>query len=410
MAAVSHTTPSHATMLTGLVPAVHGVVNNGDRLDPGALDLARVFEQAGYRTGAFLNVEFLQGLSGSFEHVDVRKVLPVNGKKLMLTGKDVVDAALAWLEKERGERFFLWVHLYDPHKWKDLALERGLDGPSAWAEETPADFYSTIAALHGLPAWEPGQPFHLDWKVETKPGESIETKSAEEYLRCIDAYDALTLFADQQVERLYRELEGFGLPGRTLWVVTADHGEGLGSHRIAGHGSRIYQEQLRVPLIVHASDGSLAARRIRAPVGLVDLFATLVQTLGMEAVGAGGVYDGRSLWPLIRGEAETLGARPLFAQRRPLEQPDQPDSRLYSLQDGRYKYILHEPGKDEFFDLEEDPLELADRSGNDVPEARELRRLLEERLKVLEQTVPASAGSGVPEEWAEELRDLGYAR
>src|SRR5262245_29954999 len=122
-AAISHTAPSHATMLTGLVPAVHGVVNNGGRLDPEAADLAKAFAGAGFESAAFLNVRFMSGIAASFGHVVVCALGPEPTHKLQ-TGADVVDAAISWLEHERRtERFLLWVHLYDPHKWKDVVLE-----------------------------------------------------------------------------------------------------------------------------------------------------------------------------------------------------------------------------------------------------------------------------------------------
>src|SRR5262245_33382339 len=125
LAAVSHTAPSHATMLTGVVPAVHGVVTNGTALNPAALDLAQLFSRAGFETAAFLNVKFLSGIAGSFGKVAVCAVGQEDGHKILLSGKHVVSAALDWLAKERhSERFFLWVHLYDPHKWKEIVVKQ----------------------------------------------------------------------------------------------------------------------------------------------------------------------------------------------------------------------------------------------------------------------------------------------
>jgi arylsulfatase A-like enzyme len=240
LAAVSHTAPSHATMLTGLVPAVHGVVHNGGELDPAAADLAEVFGAAGYETAAFLNVQFLAGIAESFGHVAVRALGGGQGRRRVLDGGHVVDAALEWLDGERtGARFLLWVHLYDPHKWKDVVLE--LEGSAApiWPGATPAGFLERVLDLHGLPPAVEGEPYTVDWRVEKKTGHQLDVRSAERFLRCIDAYDALTLFADGQVERLSRALAALDLPGRTLWVVTSDHGEGLASHGVAGHGGRI---------------------------------------------------------------------------------------------------------------------------------------------------------------------------
>lgn len=407
LAAVSHTAPSHATMLTGLVPAVHGVVENGGTLAPGVEDLAGLFGKNGFESAAFLNVKFLSGIAASFGQVGVRALGP---DQRVLSGADVVDAALGWLERERkGPRFLLWVHLYDPHKWKDLVLEHEGKRDPIWQGASPPDFLARVAALHGLPAPRAGEPYRVDWHVEKKGGETLDVSSAEGFLRCIDAYDQLTLFADHQVQRLYERIEALGLPGRTLWVVTADHGEGLASHGVAGHGGRIYQEQLRVPLVVHASDGSLGPRVVDELVAHVDLFPTLAETLGYAVTGAAPLYEGRSLWPLIEGLASTSTPRALFAQRRPAESAEDPDqSEVYALQDGSHKLILHEPGEDEFFDLVRDPLE-ARNLGLEDPAAARMLEALGERLRVFEALGRGPNGE-MPAEWLEELRDLGYVR
>jgi arylsulfatase A-like enzyme len=410
LAAVSQTAPSHATMLTGLVPAVHGLLANGGELDPAASDLAHMFRAAGFETAAFLNVKFLVGVAGGFDKVAVLAVGKQGGKPQVLHGEHVVQATLRWLQKERtNERFFLWVHLYDPHHWKEAMKESTETVGSIWRERDPLAFYRLVAELHGLPAFVPGQPWELSWTPEAEKFGTFETRTPEEFLHFVDAYDALVLYADQQVERLYQGLEGLGLPGRTLWIVTSDHGEGLASHGVAGHGSRIYQEQLRVPLIVHASDRSLGPRVTRELVGHVDLLPTLAETIGARIAGAPGLYEGRSLWPLIRGEAPGWTPRPLFAQRRPAEGPEDPDqNEVAALQTRTHKYIRHEPGEDEFFELERDPLELENRIGADSPEKEALRRELEARLETYRRGAPARGQTEIPEEWAEELRELGY--
>jgi len=87
---------------------VHGVFHNGDTLDPRAQDLGALFEAAGYDTAAFVNTTFLRSVASTFQHKDNRPGLSEN----------VVDAALRWLEAPgRTDRFFLWVHSFDPHHW-----------------------------------------------------------------------------------------------------------------------------------------------------------------------------------------------------------------------------------------------------------------------------------------------------
>jgi arylsulfatase A-like enzyme len=409
MATASQTAPSHATMLTGLVPAVHGVQENGGELAPGAVDLARLFAERGFETAAFLNVKFLAGIAASFGKVGVRAVGP---EKKLLTGADVVDAALAWLETERtSERFFLWVHLYDPHKWKDLVLESIQKSRRIWSGATPDDFLARVAELHGLPAPRAGEPYSVRWQVARSEAR-LDFTSPEGFLLCIDAYDELALFSDRQIERLHRGIEARAFSGRTLWIVTSDHGEGLASHGVAGHGGRIYQEQIRVPLVLGTSDGSIPARVVDELVSHVDLLPTLAETLGVRVAVRPELYDGRSLWPLLGGEGASWGPRAVFAQRRPTldgNDPEAPDrAESYALQTAEAKLILHQSGKQEFFDLGSDPRELSNLgAGHAAGEA--LRVELERRLAPYRALAGAHAAADVPEEWQEELKKLGYA-
>jgi arylsulfatase A-like enzyme len=387
-AAISHTAPSHASMLTGLPPIVHGVLHNGYRLDEDAVDLARVFAAAGFETAACVNTEFLEGVARSFQSVH-----PTTGR-----GDEVVRLAEAWLAGERrGPRFFLWVHLFDPHRWKDLAVE--VEAERIFRGKTPAGFRDYLMELHGLTKM--GTEGLLTQRWETVLGKTVQLESVEQYLRFVDGYDTLIRYSDRQLEVLY-EAVARAAPGPTLWIVTADHGEGLASHGTDGHGGHIYQEQLAVPLVLHASDGSLGPRSVAALVTHLDLFPTLVETLGGGVRAPPDLVEGRSLWPLVRGERKDWPERAIFAQRKPT------GSALYSLRNERFK-LLDARDTDELYDLALDPRELENRFDDLVTEREALARELERRLRVFE----ANAQGGdqeIPEEWMDELRGLGYVR
>ncbi|MEQ1895610.1 MAG: sulfatase, partial [Planctomycetota bacterium] len=263
MSTVSHTAPSHSSMLTGLPPLVHGVLHNGYAMDAHAVDLAKIFAAAGYETAAIVNTEFLAGVAASFDTVH-----PTTER-----GDDVLRLARAWLADERRTgRFFLWVHLFDPHRWKDLAVEKKAD--KLWPGKTPKDFERKVLELHGLERG--GVEALLGQQWETVHQKTVQLESLAHYLRFVDAYDALIRYSDQMLSGLHETVEGLALPGSTLWVVTADHGEGLASHGTDGHGAHIYQEQLHVPLVLHASGAGLAPRRVDALVTHLDLLPTLV--------------------------------------------------------------------------------------------------------------------------------------
>ncbi len=402
MSAVSHTAPSHATMLTGLPPALHGVLVNGASLDPLAPGLPRMFAEAGYETAAFLNVRFLNGITEAFGHSSTN----------LLRGREVVDSALRWLRNKRTrERFFMWVHLYDPHQWQPSIVKPERNRPHVWPHPTPdpAAFYRYLAELHGLPELPGGGNGGGDWTAAMPGLEKIEVDSEADYLRFVDAYDTLILYTDREVARLHDAIESLALPGRTLWIITADHGEGLASHGVAGHGNRIYQEQLWVPLLVHASDDSIAPRRIDALVHHVDLLPTLAQVVGARVDADPTLVEGRSLWPLLEGgESVTWPDRLAFAQRRLMTPEDDDQEALFALQDGRYKYLLHEPGEDEFFDLGADPRELENLIGVPSTARDALRSELERRLALYGAHARAADQTSVPEEWLRELEALGY--
>lgn len=199
-ATVPLTLPSHVSLLTGTIPPLHGVRENGVVFDRQTPTLARVLKDAGYATGAFVGAYVLNrrfGLADGFDTYDdaVRRD-PQRAEQLEAErrGAEVVDPAIAWVGQQREPQpFFLWVHLYDPHAPYDppQALARGHSG-----------------------------------------------------------YDGEVAYADAQVGRLIDAISTSGLTDSTLVVVTSDHGESLGEHGEDTHGMLLYDGALRVPLVM----------------------------------------------------------------------------------------------------------------------------------------------------------------
>ncbi len=302
-ATVPLTLPSHASILSGLLPPHHGLRNNGLGAYPADKStLASLLAKEGYRTGAFIGAFVLDrrfGLNQGFEVYDDEIPRdPHAGVTLEAErpGRDVMDRALAWLRggDEDSRPFFLWVHLYDAH------------APYA----PPKDW----AARH------PGRP-----------------------------YDGEISEVDAQVGRLLEELERRGLADGTVVAVAADHGEGLGEHGEITHGLLLYEPTLHVPLLVRAP-GRLKPRVVETPMSLVDLAPTLAGLLGKSfpaPAGPGGhPLDGRDLSkallaggdpPASEVYAESqypaiYGWSPLAAlRRRDLKYISSPDPELYDL-------------------------------------------------------------------------------
>jgi arylsulfatase A-like enzyme len=226
------TLPSHASILTGLYPSEHGVRDNGlFTLAPEATLISEVLSRRGWRTGAFLGSIVLGARSGLDQGFEVYRgpgVLRGGSAIAERPADEVVDDALAWFaELESGERFFAWLHFFDPH--------------------TP---------------YAPPQPWAR---------------------RNGDLYDGEIAFVDSQIARVLSALEERGRIDDLFVVVTADHGEALGEHGEPTHGILLYQATVRVPLIL--SGGFVAGgrgSRVAHPVSIADLAATLLEVTGIE--------------------------------------------------------------------------------------------------------------------------------
>jgi len=248
------TLTSHASLMTGRYPAGHGARHNGMRLDLKTPTLADRLSQAGFATGGFVAAYPLDrrfGLIKGFQTYGDRMPPSVNGRAVNeRPGRAVVDEALGWLARHRSSRFFLWVHLFEPHApYGDPADARGLT-PQA-------------------------------------------------------RYDKEVAEADVQAGRIVDALGPDRLS--TLVVLAADHGEAFGEHGEVGHSIFVYDTTLRVPLIL--SGGGLPRdRTIADPVALIDVAPTALRMLGVTAFDA----DGIDLAPALNGLS--LPARDLYAE------------------------------------------------------------------------------------------------
>ena len=253
--AMSHvplTRPSHATILSGLLPWELGVRDN---LAPAELPssplLAEILKGAGFHTGAFVSSIVLDrrgGFGRGFDRYD-DDFPKTQGADLLSTlqkpGADTLRAAMAWLESQRAaDRICLWLHLYEPHD-----------------------------------PYEPPEPYASRYR--DRP------------------YDGEVAYTDTLVGQLDDALERLGLKSQTLLAVASDHGEGLGEHEETLHGFFVYQTTLAVPLIVRGP-GIVGGGRIAANVGLVDVLPTALDLLGV-AVPRGFQPSGNSLAAALRG-------------------------------------------------------------------------------------------------------------
>lgn len=258
-----------------------------------------------------------------------------------------------WVAKRsRRERFFLFIHIYDLHgapRALPVAERQFLDPATAPAAPTLADL---VRARRGLLALTP------------------ETRA-----RIVDRYDAAIRQMDDGIARLVHFLYRRKVLDHTLLVITSDHGTEFLEHGGVLHGATLYEEALRVPLVLRGP-GVPAGRRVPTPVSLVDVVPTVLAQLGLDLPRG---IDGVDLSPAFAAENEELAPRPLFAEA---DRGDAEDDRKRAVRDGRFKLHFDRlTGDTALFDLISDPAERLDVSAREPAIAAKFRRRLDDFLR-----------------------------
>jgi arylsulfatase A-like enzyme len=226
------TLPSHASIMTGLLPPEHGVRDNaGYRLDPSTPTIASVLRANGYATGAAVSAWVLRAptnVGAGFEAYDDRVDLVDGAPSGMLQrrGSETASIATTWIRAHSAAPFLYFLHLFEPHT----------------PYEPPAD---------------------------------LSLRYATPYDGEIAAVDAIL---GQFLDALRRD----ALYDAALIIVLSDHGEGLGDHGEDEHGVLLYREALHVPLFVKLPRNARAGTRESRPVQLIDVLPTILSATGVE--------------------------------------------------------------------------------------------------------------------------------
>ena len=324
LSASTWTLPSTATLLTGLLPAQHGLLSIHRRLTPDADTLAERLARLGYRTAAITDGGFVDthwGFSQGFERYDATAGEPWEPKDVA----EIADPASRWLEENRFHPFFLFVHTYETHQpyvnresFADPFLDPGYAGPFA---ERASVHVSEAAATVGA---------------------DLE--------RIVALYDGEIRRADHYLGRFLDSLRAAGRWRDTAVIVTSDHGEEFLDHGDFDHGfAKVFDPNVRVPLILKPPGGLAAGRTVDRPVTGLDVAPTLLQLAG-------------------DGGAASLPGRPLLAAGSPGPPADRAvlvhgtnsfphlDEERYRLDSGNRAVVFDRVrGRAEWYDLTADP-------------------------------------------------------
>jgi arylsulfatase A-like enzyme/Flp pilus assembly protein TadD len=348
------TLPAHTVIFTGTYPMLSGMHDfAANKLNPTQPTLASVLKEQGYTTGAVIGSAVLDsrfGLNHGFDfyydHFDFNRLQESNLDEMERPGNAVADVALDWLGKNYRKKFFLWMHLYDPHY-----------------------------------PYRPPPPYSEEYKDRL--------------------YDGEIAFDDAQVGRLIRFLKDRGLYRNTLIVLSGDHGESLGEHGEKTHGFFIYNATLHVPVILHLP-GHGSTKSVPNLISLADLMPTVLQIL---KVAVPSQVQGHNLLPLMMprkdDEAQSLYAE-TFLPRLHFNW-----SELRSVETENYHFI--DAPKPELYDLAKDPGETQNLFPQKKAVAEEMRARLAALIRQYSAGQELAEKTGLDPALMERLKSLGYA-
>lgn len=348
------TQPSHVSIMTGTNPTYHATLANLETMpDEGVTTLAEAFSAAGYRTGAAIGAFVVAskfGLGRGFqEFYEDFPIVPMGASFIReKPSQEVIEIARRWIHKNGNERFFLWIHLFDPH----------------------------------IP-YLPPAPF--DRAYRDRP------------------YDGEIAYMDYWIGQLLDDLAETRLDRRTVVVAVGDHGESLGEHEEDTHAYFLYNSTLSIPLIFWAPGRVPSSVRIPDVVRSVDVAPTILDLAGlaipgnMQGTSLVGAWDDDS--PRVPFPLPSLSITEEFNRSFGW-------ATLRALELDGYKYIrLPTP---ELYDLASDPKELVNLSTSQPQRVAEMDALLTEIIEETRRDAPRPAATPIDRETLESLMSLGY--
>lgn len=384
---IPSTLPSHAVMLTGRYPIDLGVRDNNTRLPRDAVSLAERFRERGYRTAAFVSSFVLgpeTGIGKGFDVYDATREFEtdrLDGLANVIPGwrpaDRTTDRAIQWLAGNDRERFFLWVHYYDPHFPYTPPPEFDRFGPVAGS--ATCELYERLG--------------REEIAIREVFGGAGSGLSDEDIARGIDLYDGAIAFMDASIGRL---LDALGeRAAETLVIAVADHGESFGEHGKTFCHFLLDDACMRVPLIMALPGRIPAGRESDELCSTIDLAPTILDLTGLPPAGG---LPGRSLsaaWESrgapLREFAVGDDGMDLFMLRRP-------STKIILSRDAAHV---------RFFDLEADPGEMRNAAELHPDRVRRDTKLLLDFLAEWEET-PGEDRTIRDSERMDNLKAIGY--
>jgi arylsulfatase A-like enzyme len=347
------TLPVHMSMMTSLPPFVHNVLPNNQRvLEPERITLAEQLQEVGIRTAGFTDAGYVIDRFGFGQGFDV---FDDSGGRL----KTILPKALTWLDENRKDQFFLFMHTYDVHfQFGQHAYDCPGDYPQRYAFDYSGDF---TGCIDGKCASE-----LMVWLYEQLLNDP--TFELEQYLDADDLayvmarYDGCINYVDDMVALLIDRLRELGVYDRTMIIITSDHGEEFMDHGLLGHGNAPYEVMVHVPLLIKFPESAHAGQRVGGLATTIDLMPTVLDVLGIPP----------------NDQVEGISLLPLVVEGTPNR--DSTHLMFNAMRTERWKYLKWKE-EDFLFDLAKDPGEAVNLAAALPSVAKRLEKDVQRRMK-----------------------------
>ncbi|MFT4540986.1 MAG: arylsulfatase A-like enzyme [Planctomycetota bacterium] len=396
----SWTLPAHTAMFTSASDSVHGNMEaTGTALSPAFTTVAERFAASGYKTGGFYAGPYLHeafGLGQGFDtyqncaettadlasaDVEAWAMDPevMSASHRGSSNENVYQAARQFMEERLDQSFFCFMHLWDVH-----------------FDFTPPAPYDTMFDP-GYQGDITGEGFFFNPKVRSGQ------LTAEDKAHLIALYDGEIRWTDETIKKLLADLDSWGLDEDTIVVLTSDHGTEFWEHGGIAHRTTLYDELIRVPLIVRYPRQLPGNRRVKHQTRIVDIAPTLCELADIPPMPHS---DGSSLRSIALGKPldfDNVALSELFSVQRRMRSVRTPEAKL--IDDMGVQQRI-------WFDLQADRGELRPRGDLDVGTGADMQALFESSMTRLDNSFSRRPGAPVapdlPEGVLDSLKGFGY--
>jgi arylsulfatase A-like enzyme len=401
ISSTSWTLPAHAALFTGLADSVHGCTDTDKRLDPSRHTLAERLRAAGYATAGFFSGPYLHpvfGLGQGFDsYVDctsyARRSLKIVAERGTTEGRDLMLASHGditnptvyrnvndWLVANDKRPFFLFIHMWDVH-----------------FDFIPPPPYDTM--------FDPDYDGVVDGRNFFFSDRINPDMAQRDLDHVLALYDGEIAWTDMHVGKILDDLEALGLADSTLVIILSDHGTEFFEHHNKGHRQTLYDEVIRIPMMIRFPGRIEPGQRFAEQVRIIDVLPTVLDFAGAPAPDD---VMGQSLVPLLTGGTlarDNLAVSELYSV----------GVKLRSFRRNGRKLLENELNdKVYLFDLADDPGEQRPLTDIDAPvqwvrDMLDDARLGRQWLTEFRNSMPeATATSDIPDDLRRQLESLGY--